>query len=146
MLDVVVCSLVLILPTLIFSLYQIKIRRNFSLHKRIQIALGVVLFIVVALFEYDMRVQGGFYVLAKDSPWIDKSFMKWLLRVHLCFSISTVFIWAATTILAAIKFPSPPGPSGFSPTHKIMAWTSVIDMVCTVVTGLMVYYFGFIAS
>lgn len=146
MLDVVVCSLVLVLPTLIFSLYQIKIRRNYLLHKRVQIALGIVLFIVVAFFEYDMRSQGGFYVLAKDSPWVDTGFMKWLLRVHLCFSISTVFIWGATTILAAIKFPSPPGPSGFSPTHKIMAWTSVVDIVCTVVTGLMVYYFGFVAS
>ena len=61
----------------------------------------------------------------------------------LVFSISTCFIWIATYIAALRSFPNPVGPSKFSPKHKIMAWISVVDMVATVVTGLMVYYYFF---
>ena len=41
MLDVIVCALILIVPTIGISLYQVKVRRNFALHRRLQIALGL---------------------------------------------------------------------------------------------------------
>lgn len=145
MLDVVVCSLVLILPTLLYSLFTVKVQRNYRLHKTIQTTLSLVLFVVVALFEVDLRRSGGFYELAKNSPYIETAFLKNLLTVHLIFSISTCFVWGGTFIVALKKFPNPPGPSAFSPKHKFWAWLSVADMVGTVVTGLMVYYYGFVA-
>jgi uroporphyrinogen III methyltransferase/synthase len=43
MLDVVACALVVVVPTLLVSLYAVKIRRNYRLHKTLQIALGLVL-------------------------------------------------------------------------------------------------------
>src|SRR5262249_40470812 len=57
MLDVVVCALIVVVPTLLFSLFAVKIRRNYRLHKALQIALGVILLIVVGLFEIDMRLH-----------------------------------------------------------------------------------------
>jgi putative membrane protein len=143
MLDVVVCSLFLVVPALLWSIYLARIRRNFSLHKKVQLILGVVLLIVVILFEIDLRRQGGFWELAKDSAYFETAFLRNLLNIHLVFSISTVFIWAATYATALWAFPSPPRPGSFSPKHKVMAWVAVVDMVATVVTGLMVYYFGF---
>lgn len=145
MLDVVVCSLVLVVPTLLASIYIAKFKRNFPLHKGIQLTLGIVLLIVVALFEIDMRLQGGFGVLAKDSAYMGTAFLKYLLAVHLCFSISTVFIWSFTYFMALKHFPNPIAPSEFSPKHKVMAWISVVDMIGTAITGLMVYYFGFMS-
>ena len=146
MLDVIVCSLVLVVPTLSFSIYLVRWRKNYLWHKRIQISLGVVLLIIVLLFEIDMRRQGGFWTLAADSPYADGRFLPTLLGVHLTFSISTVLFWFITFITALRRFSNPPAPGVFSPVHKTMAWIAVADMVATVVTGLMVYYFGFIAE
>ena len=146
MLDVVVCSLVLVLPVLAWGLWEARIRRNFALHKRIQVGLTLVLLVVVVLFEIDLRLQGGFWELAKNSPYAGTAFLRNLLTVHLCFSISTVFIWGATFIAALRAFPNPPAPGAFSAKHKLMAWLSVADMVGTVATGLMVYYYGFMAK
>ena len=143
MLDVVVCSLALVVPTLLFSLYTVKIRKNYLLHKWIQIVLVVVLLIVVLLFEIDMRMQGGFWELAKDSVYVDTTLMKVVLYVHLVFSISTTFLLPTTAILAVKKMPNPPRPCGYSRTPKLLGWITVVDIVATAVTGLLVYYLGF---
>jgi hypothetical protein len=143
MLDVVVCSLVLVVPTLVWSL-RLARRKRFALHKRVQIALGVVLAVVVVLFEIDMRRQGGFWSMALVREGAEARNLATLLGVHLAFSGTTVVLWAVTLIWAIRKFPDPPAPCAFSPVHKTMAWIAVIDMVMTVATGLMVYYFGFV--
>ena len=40
MLDVVVSALVLVVPTLIYSIYQVKRKRNYSRHKFLQLTLA----------------------------------------------------------------------------------------------------------
>lgn len=146
MLDVVVVSLLVVAPALFYSLYTVKFRRNYLLHKRLQIAISVALFLVVALFEIDMQMQGGFWELAKDSAHAGTPFLKRLLAVHLVFSITTFFLWFATFATALRGFPNPPGPGSFSRKHKIMAWTATADMLLTIATGLMVYYYGFVTT
>lgn len=145
MLDVIICSLVLVLPALISSIYLVRYLHRYALHKRIQLAITAALTIVVLLFELDMQRHGGFWVLAEGSAYYDSAFLKNLLRVHLTFSISTAVLWPVTALTAWRYFPSPVVPNVFAPKHKILAWITVLDMVATVVTGLMVYYFGFIA-
>jgi len=145
MLDIVVISLILVVPTMLLSIYIVKKLKNYALHRIIQLTLGAVLAVVVALFEIDMRLQGGFEELAKDSAYFDTHFLWVLLGIHLSFAVSTVFLWATTIVLALKRFPNPPRPGAFSPTHKVMAWFAVADMVATAVTGLMVYYFGFMS-
>lgn len=147
MLDVVVCALVVVVPTLLFSLFAVKVLKNYSLHKKLQITLGVTLLIAVGLFEIDMRWQGGFeQILAKRSRPLDAeemTFFKRLLLVHLAFAISTVFLWGTTLVLALKRIPSPPAPCAHSGLHKILGWLSAVDITLTSVTGLMVYYYGF---
>ena len=48
MLDFVVCALLLVVPILAGSIYLVKFRQRFELHKKLQILLGVVLLIAVA--------------------------------------------------------------------------------------------------
>jgi hypothetical protein len=145
MIDVVVCSLILIAPMLAFSIHSVKYRRLYVLHKRIQIALLFILTIAVTLFEVDMRLQGGFWELAKGSAYYETAFLRNLLTVHLFFSITTAILWPITTITAWFYFPSPLGPNSFSRKHKVLAWISVVDMLATIATGLAVYYYGFMA-
>lgn len=147
MLDVVVCALIVVVPTLLFSLFAVKVRRNYQLHKALQITLGVVLLAAVGLFEIDMRLHGGISgILAKRSRPLspqERLFFDRLLTVHLFFAISTVVLWALTLGLALKKFPAPPGPGEHSRIHKPLGWLSAVDITATAVTGLLVYYYGF---
>ena len=59
MLDVVVSALVLVVPILLISLYLVKVKKNFTAHRNVQLLLAVVLLIAVALFEVDMTLHGG---------------------------------------------------------------------------------------
>ncbi|QDT49784.1 DUF420 domain-containing protein [Symmachiella dynata] len=147
MLDFVVCALVLIVPLLLFSIYLVKIKHNYLLHRNMQILLGVTLLAAVAAFEIDMRLQGGIEEILKKraSPLTAAQhdiFWK-VMYVHLFFAITTVPLWATTLILAWKRFPSPPVPSEHSGLHKPLAWLSTIDITMTSVTGLAVYYYGF---
>jgi hypothetical protein len=148
MLDVVACALAVVVPTLLFSLYAVKIRRNYALHKALQVTLGVVLLAVVGLFETDMRLQGGISgILAKrERPLTvdERAAFNTLLSVHLTFAVSTVFLWGTTLALALKRMPIPPGPSPHSRLHKVLGWLSATDITLTSVTGLMVYYYGFV--
>jgi putative membrane protein len=148
MLDIVVCALAVVVPSLLASLYSVKIRRNYALHKFLQITLGVILLMTVGLFEIDMRLHGGIVgILAKRSrplsPAELTSFYR-LLYVHLFFAISTVFLWSTTLSLALRRIPTPPGPNSHSRLHKRLGWLSVTDITMTSVTGMLVYYFGFV--
>jgi putative membrane protein len=147
MLDVVVCALIVVVPTLLFSLYTVKVHKNYALHKRLQITLGIVLLIAVGLFEIDMRLQGGFeQILTKRSRPLspaELAFFKQVLFVHLGFAISTVVLWGTTLRLALKRIPNPPAPCPHSPLHKLLGWLSAIDITLTSITGLMVYYYGF---
>ena len=146
MLDVVVCALIVVVPTLLFSLYAVKIRRNYSLHRGLQIALGALLLVAVTLFEIDMRLNGGIDgILAKRSRPLslaERASFDRLLYIHLFFAISTVLVWALTLTLALRRMPSPPRPCEHSRLHKPLGWLSAIDITATAVTGLLVYYYG----
>jgi hypothetical protein len=149
MLDFVVVALVLIVPALLFSLYAVKVRRNFTLHRNLQLLLGGVLLVAVAAFEVDLRLQGGWQaVVQKGEPKLSGeklAFIAKLLYVHLVFAISTPFLWGATIFWALRRFPHPPLPGPHSRLHKTLGWLSTIDVTLTALTGLAFYYFAFVA-
>ena len=150
MLDVVVCALVLIVPALLFSLYTVKIRRNYALHKTMQLTLGIVLLIAVSAFEVDMRLHGGWKnIVNKPNQPVhlneaELETVESLLWVHLVFAISTPIFWVITITLALKRFPNPPVPSEHSALHKKLGWISAIDITLTSITGLIFYYNAFI--
>jgi uncharacterized membrane protein YozB (DUF420 family) len=147
MLDVVVCALVVVAPTLLFSIFTVKVRRDYALHKRLQLALGALLLVAIGLFEVDMQLQGGINgILAKRSRPLsleERAFFDTLLKAHLGFAISTVVLWGITLTLALQRIPRPPTPCPHSPTHKVLGWFSAADLLLTSATGLLVYYYGF---
>ena len=152
MLDVVVCALVLIVPALLYSLYLVKIRQNYLWHRNMQIGLGIVLLVTVAAFEVDLQIiHGGWENIVNkdaDQPRIAgdaMQFVQRLLWVHLVFAITTPIFWTTTIVLALKRMPSPPAPCAHSSLHKKLGWISAIDITLTSVTGLVFYYYAFIA-
>ena len=153
MLDFVVCALALIVPVLLWSLWLVKFRRRYLAHKRLQIALGIVLLLAVTAFEVDVQmVHGGWEnIVAKQPLSPDARTAKintvkpWLL-VHLVFAISTPLLWIVTITLALRRFQNPPVPGTHSRLHKTLGWASTIDITLTSVTGLLFYYVAFVKS
>ena len=151
MLDFVVVALVLIVPVLIYSLIAVKVRHQYGRHRTLQLLLGIVLLVAVGLFEIDLQwVQGGWRnVVAKREVKLTEdqlAFAQRVLWIHLAFAISTPLLWATTIGLALRHIPLPPQPSPHSRLHKTLGWLSTLDIVLTSVTGLVFYYFAFVAK
>ncbi len=153
MLDVVVCALVLVVPWLAFSIYQVKIKHNYDLHRVLQLSLAVVLTLAVAAFEVDMQlIHGGWENIVNKNPDTPRRTLEELagirsmLYVHLCFAVSTPILWAVTIVLALKKFPTPTTPNEHSRLHKNLGWASTLDLTLTSITGLIFYYLAFIAD
>ena len=148
MLDIVFVAMFAVLPAMGYSIYLVKCRQNFVLHKKIQLMLGSVLLVVVTLFEIDMRVNGWEH-LATDSPYYDDG-KEWSgvwisLYIHLVFAISTALLWGYVIVQALRKIPKPPGPCEHSRLHKKLGWIAALDMVATAVTGWIFYLLAFAA-
>jgi hypothetical protein len=151
MLDFVVCALVLVVPLLAYSIFAVKIQKNYVLHRNLQFALAIVLLLAVTAFEVDMRLHGGWTnIVNKDASQPRRvgeelETIRTVLYVHLVFAVSTPLLWGTTIVLALRRFPKPPEPGEHSRTHKTLGWLSTIDITLTSVTGLLFYYLAFVA-
>jgi hypothetical protein len=149
MLDFVVVALVLVVPLLVFSLYQVKVRRNYLAHRNLQLLLAGVLLVAVIAFEIDIRAHGGWeQIVGARTPALSPeqlATVRQTLYVHLMFAISTPVLWGITLVLAWKRFAKPPVPGGHSRLHKTLGWLSVVDLVLTSATGVLFYYRAFVA-
>jgi uncharacterized membrane protein YozB (DUF420 family) len=145
MLDVVFLAMFVVVPVLAWSIYLVKVRRNYALHKQVQVTLGLVLLAAVTLFEIDMRVN-GWTDRAEPSPYWNDGTVRNALVVHLVFAVSTAVLWIVVIVRALRNFPSPPTPGPHSAWHKRWAWAAAVDMLLTSLTGWVFYWLAFAAK
>lgn len=143
LMDIVILSLALIIPIILYSWKKAK-NSNYPIHRSIQTTLTIVLFIVVSIFELDMRANGGIFKMIEGSSYSGTNFMNSSVYVHTFFSISTSIIWIGLIIISWLKFPNPPNPSAFSKTHIFWGKIGMLDMILTGITGVQLYIFGFL--
>ena len=149
MLDLVVVAMAVILPVLGWSVWLVRYRRRFEMHKRVQTALALVLLATVLLFEIDMRVN-GWRDRAEASPYYASNAEGWspvfaALYVHLVFATTTAVLWTVVTIQAWRRFPSPAMPSTHSLSHRLWGRIAALDMLATTLTGWLFYWLAFVA-
>lgn len=148
MLDVVFLAMFAVMPVLMWSIWQVRYRHNYLLHKRVQLILACVLGAAVTLFEIDMRVN-GWTDRAIESPYYGEAgapgplFL--MLYVHLFFAITTTLLWITVIVRALRRFPNPPHPGEHSASHIFWARLAAIDMGLTTVTGWLFYWLAFAA-
>lgn len=148
MLDVVFLAMFAIVPVLAVSIYGVKSRLNFKLHKLVQLTLGIVLLIAVTAFEVDMRFFTDWEARAVGSPYYSAEGWSgvWIsLAIHLFFAIPTLFLWIAVIVLALRRFPAPPAPGPHSAAHRRLGWLAALGMSLTAVTGWIFYGMAFAA-
>ena len=149
MLDVVVLAMTLVLPVLFWSIWQVRCRQNYSLHKRTQLLLATVLLTTVLAFEVDMRFFTDWEVEAADSPYYraDSWNAVWTaLSVHLSFAVPTLVIWIVVVLRAVRGFENPPSRGDHSASHKRWGRIAVVGMTGTAVTGWIFYWMAFVAT
>ena len=149
MLDVVFLAMLAIVPVLCWSVYLVRYRRNYALHKRVQLVTGLILLVAVVAFEVDVRFLSDWEVRAALSPYYQSSGWStvWTaLSIHLLFAVPTPLIWAVVIIRALKQFPNPPEPTGHGQTHRRWGYLAVVGMILTAITGWVFYYLAFVAS
>jgi putative membrane protein len=148
MVDVVALAMVALLPVLAWSIYLVAYRKQYALHKKIQLTLGGVLLVAVTLFEIDMRLNGWRH-RAEASPYMNPSDgISWVmasLSLHLFFAVTAAILWVVVIVRALRQFPQPPQPNAHSYWHRRFAKLAALDMVCTAVTGWIFYWLAFVA-
>jgi len=143
LMDIVIVALVAVVPIVLYN-WNLARTGHFARHKKMQIGLALLLAAVVALFEYNLRLQGGIFVATSASSYAGTGTLDFWIYLHTFFAISTIFIWAGLILVSLRRFPSPPMPSAFSSRHRFWGRIGMVWMLVTGVTALPVYVYGFI--
>src|SRR5262245_26915083 len=118
MLDLLFLAMFGVVLVLGWSIYQVKYRRRYQLHKWMQVVLGMVLLVTVVVFEIDIRLHGWEDRAAGQLGGHASEGVRAALDVHLLFAVSTVVLWPIMIIRALRNFPNPPLPAVHSKFHK----------------------------
>jgi uncharacterized membrane protein YozB (DUF420 family) len=144
MLDVLVVAMLAVMLTLAWSVYQVKFRRRYLLHKWTQIVLAAVLLVTVVFFEIDIRLHGWTGRAAGQVGGEPIAPVWYALYIHLVFAVSTVVLWPVVIFLALRNFPNPPHPAEHSRIHVPLARLAAADMMLTAITGWIFYWLAFV--
>jgi hypothetical protein len=145
MLDVVFLAMFVVLPVLGWSIRQVRYQRRYLLHKRLQLALGIVLLVAVTLFEIDMRLH-DWTLRAAVSPYYSTGVVSTSLWIHLFFAVPTALLWIYVIVAALRRFPQPPQSGSHSRSHIFWGRVAAIEMVLTAITGWIFYWLAFVAA
>jgi uncharacterized membrane protein YozB (DUF420 family) len=127
-----------------WSVYQVKYRRRYELHKWVQVVLGVVLLAAVAIFEIDIQLHGWEDRAAGAIDGLVSNTVWTALYVHLVFAVTSVILWPVVIIRALKHFSNPPLPGEHSRFHVRWARIAAVDMLLTAVTGWTFYWLAFV--
>jgi putative membrane protein len=144
MLDVVFVAMFAVVPVMCWSIYEVKYRRRYGLHKRVQVILAAVLLATVTAFEIDMQFFTDWKTRAEASPYF-YTLVKPALWIHLFFAVPTAVIWIITVWHALRNIPDPPAPSAASARHIFLGRLAAWEMTGTAVTGWIFYWLAFVA-
>lgn len=148
MLDLVFVAMFAVLPVMALSIYLVKFKRKYKVHKQIQLLIGLILLFAVGAFEIDMRLNGWRHlaedsVFSKPGDWND--WIEYSLIVHLFFAIPTAGLWGYVIVQAIRRFPNPPIPNEYSNSHIFWARLAAVEMTMTAITGWVFYWLAFVA-
>jgi uncharacterized membrane protein YozB (DUF420 family) len=149
MLDVVFLAMLLVVPVLLWSIWQVRGRQRYSLHRQLQLLLAMLLMGTVLAFEIDMRFFTDWESEAVGSPYYSTESWNgvWTaLTIHLCFAVPTLVIWVLVVVRALRGFEKPPSPGKHSASHKRWGRIAVVGMSGTAVSGWIFYWMAFVAT
>ena len=139
--DVLVTATALASLLLAFSIFSVRVRRNYNRHRTLQIAISVLLLAVLIIVETSVRTH-GWRAQAEGSAFCD--WLPPLLTVHIVIASSAALTWIVTLSLALRRFPQPPRPAEHSTTHKKLALLTTVLIYLTASSGMLFYLLAFV--
>jgi putative membrane protein len=143
MLDAVCVGMVVVMLALAWSIRQVRVHRNFQLHKTVQLGLAGLLVVVLTAFELDIRLNGWQHRAAGSLDGSPARAVFTALWIHLFFALTTVLLWIVVIVRGLRNFPNPPVPNDHSAFHRRFGWLAAIDMLLTTITGWVFYVMAF---
>lgn len=141
--DLVAGAMVLVVPLLAYSIHQVRNKKAYALHKKLQLYTAGALLVAIIIFEIGIRLH-GWRQYAQSSPYYETSLFPFLV-FHVTLASATTLIWIWLVISALKRFPATPVPNDFSRVHKKYARIGAGMMFSTAVTGWIFYYMAFVA-
>ena len=141
MMDLIIVSLTLIVPCLIYSIRQAK-SGNIHQHRLYQIILSVVLLFAVTLFELEMQLVGGIENIIEKERYTTP--FRIYLWTHIAISISTILLWGITLFTALKHYDGEVMAPEHRSLHRKLGWGSTLLLLLTSLTGLGVYGWCFL--
>ncbi len=148
MLDMVILAMLGVVPVMTWSIWQVKYRRRYALHKGTQLVLAALLLVTVGAFELEMRLYGWTERARPSTFWRDGRWndaIDYTLGIHLVFAIPTLLLWVVVVVQALRHFPRPVAPCAYSPRHRLWGRIAAIGLTLTAVSGAVFYYVAFVA-
>lgn len=142
LIDIGILSIVAVVPILLWS-WSLARSKQWTLHKRVQLATASLLGIVVLLFEIDLNQLGGIFKVTADSAYAGTATLNFWIWIHTAFAISSTFVWLFLVLASLIKFPSPPEPRAF-PSHRYFGRLAMVLMLGSGATAIPMYIYGFV--
>jgi len=145
MLDIVAIAMVIIVLVMALSIHLVRNRKNFAVHKKIQIATTAFLAVMIVAFEIDMRFLTNWRESARVSPYYATGWVDRFLMIHLLFAIPTPFVWGAVIWSAMKRFKQSFQQGDYNCKHRLYGRIAAVMMLMTAVTGWIFYYMAFVA-
>jgi len=139
----IVSVIVALLPFLIFGAIRLAQIKKYRAHEIVQKFLFVVTVIVVAFFEYGVRVAGGYKNLMEGSS-VPHDYFIYVLIFHIIIAVVTLILWTITLYYARRNRKQSTLPGLYSKSHKKDGKRTFIGIILTMLTGGWVYALLFV--
>ena len=139
----IVSVIVAVLPFLIFGAISLAKNKNYSAHESVQKLLFIVTVIVVAFFEFGVRMEGGYKNLMEGSS-VGHNYFIYVLIFHIIISVITLILWSMTLYYAKRAKKQSALPGRYSMEHRKYGQRTFIGIIFTMLTGAWVYALLFV--
>ena len=139
----IVSLIVAFLPFLILSAIALAKNRNYKAHEIVQKLLFFITVIVVAFFEYGVRVAGGYKILMEGSS-VPHDYFIYVLIIHILFAVGALVLWVMT-LHHAKQYKRNKTIQGLNAAaHKKDGLRAFAGIILTMLTGAWVYALLFV--
>lgn len=134
--------LLLMIPILVWSLELLLLRKNYLLHKKVQLLLTMAFLIATAVFFADLYLNGWRHRAAASVAEIP-AITYMTFTIHLAFWLITGLIWIGLLVQSLRKIPNPPQACEFGPFYVFWLVMLVLQFFLTTLTGWEFYLLAF---
>jgi uncharacterized membrane protein YozB (DUF420 family) len=143
MMDTVFTVMIAVVPALLYGRALARARR-YEAHRRVQLAVAVLLLVVVLAFEVEVRIT-GWKARAEPSPYYDTILFPFLY-CHVSAAVAASLLWIVATWHGLRRMPKPAAPGAGSAWHKRIGKATIAATCVTAVTGWVFFYLAFVAE